>query len=352
MNKRTVRWMVTSAFVVFFFLLLYGIQLAENGAENSSIHNFWDALWYALVTLTTVGYGDSYPVTVAGKILGLVLILLSLGLLSYIIGNISSKINAYMERKKLGLHGTDFTHHVVILGWNELGRLIIDQVVQANHKVVIVSESKEHIEMINQTYERDVLGIFGKPNSIESLEKANLNEATSVYLNADDDSGSLVALINLRQYNQKISTVVMLSNMELKETFLNAGASYVIPEREISSKLVASFLFEPEVATYTEDLITTADDNAATFDMQQYFVKEENPFCGKSFMEALVGLKKEYNSILVGLGQLTGSDYNLVKNPPESALIQPGDYLIVIANGVGQKLMEKEFKVRQGRLER
>ena len=62
------------------------LTLAERRDPNASIQTFADAFWYSLVTMSTVGYGDLYPVTVPGKFLGIVFILLSLGLMAFLLG--------------------------------------------------------------------------------------------------------------------------------------------------------------------------------------------------------------------------------------------------------------------------
>lgn len=84
-NFKNHRWLwlvCTAAYLAVLGLL----TLAEHRAPDASIRTFGDALWYSLVTISTVGYGDLYPVTVPGKLLGVVFILLSLGLLAFLIG--------------------------------------------------------------------------------------------------------------------------------------------------------------------------------------------------------------------------------------------------------------------------
>lgn len=346
MNLGKRKYWIGSFFTLLFFLLLYLIQAVESQDPSSSIKNMWDAFWYSIVTLTTVGYGDSYPVTVSGKILGLILILMSLGLLSVLIGNIASQINRYMERKKLGFFGTDQSDHIVIVGWNEIGRLIVEQVVQAGQSVVVVSEKKEAIERLNEDYPERVFGVHGeKVWSLESVERAKMNQASSIYINVSDDSSALVTLINIRQQCAKAQIVVRLTNTDLKSTFLNAGATYIIPEQEISSKLAASFLFEPEVALFTEDLITTAGEDKENFDLQQYRVSEDSPVSGWNYGRAFTEIKKDYNAILVGLSK----GQKLHKNPADDTPIDAGDYLLLIANGASQEQLEKAFGVKQGR---
>ena len=65
-----------------YLLLLVILLCSERTDPNAVIRSFGDALWYSLVTLTTVGYGDLYPVTAAGRIVGLLFLCGSLGLLA------------------------------------------------------------------------------------------------------------------------------------------------------------------------------------------------------------------------------------------------------------------------------
>lgn len=84
-NKGKWLWVVCAAA----YLAVLGLlTLAERSTPDASIQTFADALWYSLVTISTVGYGDMYPVTVPGKILGVVFILLSLGFLAFLIGSL------------------------------------------------------------------------------------------------------------------------------------------------------------------------------------------------------------------------------------------------------------------------
>ena len=94
-------------------LAAYGVALglltlAERQVPGASIQTFGDALWYSLVTMSTVGYGDLYPITSFGKILGMIFILLSLGMFTFLVtllirivtGDILPAVQLWMARKK------------------------------------------------------------------------------------------------------------------------------------------------------------------------------------------------------------------------------------------------------------
>ncbi len=350
MNKKTIRTTLQIlAAVVFFIFLLSAILQVEKDAEGSSIKTLFDAFWYSIVTLTTVGYGDSYPVTTTGKIISLVLILFSLGVLSYVIGQISSKIQQYMEKKKLGQFGTNFANHVILVGWSDFGKLIADEIFSAGQKLAVITNNKSNVDIVKELYGENVFVYFGETTSMEALEKTNIKKSVSLFINLPDDSKALVYLINLRKHFRGVNVVAYLSNTELKETFYSAGATYVIPEKDISSKLIASFVFEPDVAKLTEDLLTTSDSSDAS-DMFEFKVDEKNPFLSSNCLDTFITLKKEHNAILLGISKKTGSEYELIKNPGEKDTIEKGDYIIIVADGTTKKEIEKLFGVKEGRM--
>ena len=90
MNNRSRKGLIAAGAALFYLLLVYLLQMVEKGAPDATITNFPTALWYSLTTLTTVGYGDTYPVTLAGKLIGACFQLLSLGLLVFLVGVIVS----------------------------------------------------------------------------------------------------------------------------------------------------------------------------------------------------------------------------------------------------------------------
>lgn len=63
---------------------------AERGAEGASIETFWDALWWSAVTVTTVGYGDTFPVTAAGRVIAAAMMLCGIGLLGFVTASLAT----------------------------------------------------------------------------------------------------------------------------------------------------------------------------------------------------------------------------------------------------------------------
>ena len=82
--KKHVRLLLAALCI--YLLLLCLLLAAERTADGSAIRSFGDALWYSLITITTVGYGDLSPVTPPGRLIGILFALSSVGILAALIG--------------------------------------------------------------------------------------------------------------------------------------------------------------------------------------------------------------------------------------------------------------------------
>ena len=83
-----------------------GVELAfEQHTRGSTIHNFGDALWWATVTVTTVGYGDKYPASVGGRGVAVVLMLVGIGLIGVLTATVASYfVEEKAEQERTELH--------------------------------------------------------------------------------------------------------------------------------------------------------------------------------------------------------------------------------------------------------
>jgi voltage-gated potassium channel len=336
------------AFAALFGCLLAVLLNLEAGVPHSKINNWVDAMWYLVETLTTVGYGDALPVTYWGRMIGFVFLLSSLGVYGFIIGQIANFMSTIKEQRELGLNGTSFKNHVVIIGWNDFGHSVISHLVAAGRQVAVVTKDRGHIDIIREYYSMEqVFTLFSDYNNFEILEKSNIRQASIVFVNLNDDTEKLVYIINIKKHFENLNYVVTLDNGNLKSTFMHAGVTYTISKNEISSKLLASYIYEPDVAFFSEELIAYAHEDDE-YDMKQFLVRPDNVFANTPYDKAFFELKRDYNVVLIGLVKCANGQRKLLKNPEGNIKIETGDYLLMMMDGKGRNKLSKLFQIEEG----
>ncbi len=334
--------------LVFYTLVVILLMTLEVGTPGAHMDGIQDVLWYIVATITTVGYGDIVPVTHWGRNIGFLVLLSSLGVYGFIIGQIANFMSTLKEQKELGLNGTSFKNHVVIIGWNEFGQSVISHLIAAGRFVAVITKDRSSIEIIREFYDsRKVYTLYSDYNNYELLEKSNIREASIVFVNLNDDTEKLVYVINLKKHFANLNYVVTLDNGNLKSTFHNAGVTYAISKNEISSKLLASYIYEPDVAIFSEELIAYAHEDHE-YDLKQLQVHKDNPFANVYYEKAFFDLKKNYNVVLIGIVKVVNGKRNLIKNPESSIQIEPGDYLVMMMDRKGEDKIKNHFKIAEG----
>jgi voltage-gated potassium channel len=301
-----------------------------------------------VATITTVGYGDVYPITYTGRILGFVTMLSSLGVYGFIIGQIANFMSTLKEQRAMGLNGTDFKNHVVMIGWNDFGQSVMSHLIAAGKRVAVITKERSSIDIIHEFYKSDqIYTLYTDYNNYEMLEKANIKDASIVFVNLNDDTEKLVYVINLKKNFSKLNYVVTLDNGSLKSTFQNAGVTYTICKNEISAKLMASYIYEPDVALFSEEILAYAHDDSE-YDIKQIQIRKENPFIDTFYEKAFFDLKKTCNVILIGIVKVYGEERKFLKNPDNSIKIDLNDYLVIMTDGKGAEKLKKYFQLAEG----
>ncbi|MEX1377016.1 MAG: NAD-binding protein [Eubacteriales bacterium] len=349
MKKNTKFILIAVACFMLYLLLSFILFYIENGVIGSGgFNSIWDTLWYLLSAFFAIGYEDIIGLTILGKIIDVGVVIAGLCFLGLIIGNITNIITERSEKRKLGFMGTKFTNHIIIIGWDKFAEDVATQLIGAGKKIAVMTVNRDNIDLIYQKFDKkDAFVCFSEINKYLSLELLNIYQSQVIFLNYGDDSEKLVEILNIKKQYVDAKFVVILDNPDLKDTFVSAGVTYVMSKNEIASKLVASYIFEPAVADYEKDLLSSAV-SESEYDIQQYKVITGNPFINRKYGDMFAELKNNYNIIAIGLNKKTENDMQLIKSPKDDILVNVEDDVIVIANGATEKIMQKIFKVSEG----
>jgi len=337
--------------LVFYGILIFFLVDAESKVEGAGIQTISDAIWYSIVTLTTVGYGDLYPISVLGKVIGYVFVISSLGVLGYLIGKINSVISDMREAKHLGYKGTSFENHTVIIGWDAFSGSITQELVNAKMKVAIIVNNINDLELIKEKYDKNLVYVLlSDLSNFDLIEKSNINFSDSVFINIEDDTEKLVYFLNAsKHFESSLDYIIISHSYDLNKVFKDAGISHVLSVDEFASKIIASYIFEPDVAEYIENIISsTVSEN--DYDMIEYRVTNDNPYINQKYNAVFFKIKNDFDAILTGIVKVDESGKRtLVKNPDDvDVTIALGDFMIVIANGSVADELSTVFNVSEG----
>ena len=163
-------------FLVFFtVVVVFGFIVAslEAGKANTMYKNFFDGIWWALVTITTVGYGDKFPQTVQGRLFAMLLMVSGLGLTTIISGTIASIFVERRIREGKGLQMIKAKNHILLCGWNRNAKMVIEGLAHKQEGMTIVlvntmdSNTFEALQSVFRTVDlRFVKGDFTKEQTL------------------------------------------------------------------------------------------------------------------------------------------------------------------------------------------
>lgn len=182
-NKTRLLWLSALSVYVLALLLLV---LAERTDPDASIRSFSDAIWYSLVTVSTVGYGDLYPVTPLGRILGAAFVLMSVGVLTFVISLMIRMVTGKML-PALRLFQLRKRHWFVFSDSSDCSRTLL-QDLSANHPdaVFLFPDSGEVPE-----------GTLAYPGTPESVAARKKDGCSLFFLGGEDAFTKAIAALEL-----------------------------------------------------------------------------------------------------------------------------------------------------------
>jgi voltage-gated potassium channel len=319
--------------------------LYEDGKWTS--YNFGVAFYWSLVTVSTVGYGDVFPVSEAGLVIGSVLILMGLGFFGIIIGTISSILVESKLKGVLGMHKNKFEGHDVICGWTPVSKVVLPELITADRKVIVITEDPDDIPDIQRAGTKEnVFVIHGDPSSEKVLEEARVKFAKTVIISTDEDERNLIISLHIKEVNPNARIVVKINREELRKTLQIAGVTYVSSPYVTSGRLIASAAFEPEVAWMVDDVTT----GTTGYDLAQYTLKDKEELVNKKFEHVSRIIRRETTAMLLGVARYQeGTMYKLHLNPPEDLIVKNHDILLVLCSMDDHPKLESFLGVKEGR---
>ncbi|AXM89308.1 potassium channel protein [Anoxybacillus ayderensis] len=302
-------------FTITTIICLFGMII--HVVEPKTFLTAFDGIWWALITTTTIGYGDLVPKTLGGKLVAITLILLGTAFVSAYFVTLSTK--ALSKENALSTGELPYTKggHVILVGWNERIRQLL-ALMPPDIPCLVIDETLKRWDV-----PKHVHFIKGNPTHDDVWKKANVFEARTVIITANQhkneteaDLASIVTLLTVKALHPSVYTVVEILTTTQVDNAKRAGADETIETNKWISFLMTNCLSSPNILNDVEQF--------KKHPIKRLAMRDE--WNGMSFASMLMELKKE-DILLIGVA----NDQHVVINPPSHTIIRSTDELIVLA---------------------
>jgi voltage-gated potassium channel len=337
-------WKFIAGYVGLYLFATFGFFLIE---ENSDPHALLNSFYWAMVTISTVGYGDILPTTPDAKIFTILIIATEVFLSAYLVSVVLGVVSEEAQHRALGTLGTNFSGHIVVLGYGGVGKAAVRELLVQGEKVAVVTENVDEVSNIRSlAHEKQIFVTVGPPADQEILKRVNVDSAHSVIVCSTDDTVNLVAALNVRAIAPEIRIVVSVSRPELKGTLKTAGVTYVASPQDMGGRLCADAAFRPDIANAVEDLT----ESSTVADMTEYLLTERTPISSQTLLETEALVRQQTDCLVIGYARPEpGGEFRTVLNPPGTFRFRPGDAILLIGSLDNLHRFHKWFGTHQGR---
>jgi voltage-gated potassium channel len=231
------------------FIASIAIYLFENVRSGGQVNNLYDAFYWAIVTVSTVGYGDITPRSIGGRLVSVLLILIGLGVLSFFTSIIVSAFNEKMHILRENRIYSELEHYkkfIIICGYGRVGQEVVKQLHLHKHSFVIIDKDESHIQLAKR---HNLLAIHDDASNNEVLTNAGINRrASAILCITGNDVTNVYITLSSRYLNPKIKIISRANSHDNVKKLQQAGADYIIEPFEIAGLLVAEYVGQPVAA--------------------------------------------------------------------------------------------------------
>lgn len=316
-------------FILLGAILLYGttgfvyFELPENPDLK-----YADGLWYTVVTMTTVGYGDFFPKTLGGRFLvGWPVMIFGIGLLGYALSVIAATLITSKSKEIKGMSSFDLKDHLIVFNFSVLAKverilseLFLDPAFGKSTPVVLVDEFLD--ELPPELQKRGIHYVRGNPVRDDTLSRAGIDHARHAVIlcrntgDSTSDNLNVAIALAIEGRNRKTNTVVECVDPASEELLRKAGCDRIVCTSRFDAGFISQELLNPGVQDVIDDLLSARDGQ------QIYFIKVSRDAAFEEFAK----ICQEKQHLVLGISSPGGIRINI----SEPTVVRKEDSLITI----------------------
>jgi len=310
-----------------------------------------DSLYFTVITLTTVGYGDFTPhINMASganpyiiKLFAILIILVGMGSVLYVLSVlteylVSGDLVRRRNEKRMQKLISSLRGHYIICGGGRAGLYIMQELKKTLRSFVLIERSEERIQEVQQEF-NDLLYIQGDATQDDIIEQAGLEHASGIIAVLPDEKDNLFIVMSMAQKKRESGKQFRIATKvehfrKMEPKMRSASADCVISPERISSRRMVSEMFRPSVTTFLDRML---NDERAAIRVEEVTVSPDSALAGTTIREARI--PERIGLLIVAIRKDVEGKF--IPNPGPEEKIDSNDVLISLGE------MEKILSLRR-----
>jgi voltage-gated potassium channel len=292
-------------------------------------YTVFDALYMTVITLTTVGYEEVHPLSTAGRVFTIFLLLG--GVMTFffatteiIRGIVGGELRTMLGKRRMEQTLAAMTQHVIICGYGRMGRYICREFARQKVPFVLIERQDG---LLKDFQLASGVALAGDATADDVLTKAGVARARALITVAATDADNLYITMSARLLNDKLFIVARAEQSEAEGKLQRAGANRVVAPHALGGLKMTHAVLRPAVVDFIE--LATRTEH---LDLQ---IEETLVYPGSRLAGATLRatrLRQDPGVIVVAIKRAGG---HMLSNPSGDQVLEAGDTLIAVG-GVGQ----------------
>ncbi len=301
---------------------------------------FLDALYMTVITVSTVGFGEVFPLSDPGKVFTIFLILSSLGVVAYFLSHLTQNLFKAQLSFFFGGNLKNFKlkkmkNHIIVCGYGRNGQQVTEELTAFGEKVVVVDKDRE---LVMGNVARSLQFIEGDATEDEVLLKAGITNSRALIASLPLDADNLFVVLTARALNPDLNIISRASSESAEKKLRMAGVNSVgMPER-VGGAHMATLVAQPDVVEFMEHLNIHGD---SPVQLMEIFCSDLPEGLMHKPLKDLE-LRKKTGANIIGYKTASGE---YILNPGPETRLYPNSKIFVLGT---QEQVEEMRKILKG----
>jgi len=297
-----------------------------------------DALYMTVITLATVGYGETHPLSPTGRWFTVALILVGMGLVAVAVSSwitflVEGHLGGMLKRRRMKKMIDAMRGHYLVCGAGDMAVYAAEEFVRTRRPVVIVSNDAQTVLPWVRSRE-NVVYVDAAPENDDALREAGVERARGAVVVLGNDRDNLFVTLSLRQLNSNLTIVAQAVDRVAAAKLKRAGADEVVSAVEIGGMRIASAMLRPQVVSFLDSMLR---DERPDLRVEQQTIPDGSPVAGMTVEQSGLG---GLPAVLV-LAVRDGATGAYAFKPDPGRVLRSGDTLIVMTDAKGREALAR-----------